>query len=71
MAGRVFRTEQNISKHRVLVENPDGKGSSGKRTCMWSDNIKEIQWEGVHWIYVAQGRGIAAFVCPVTNLRVS
>ena len=71
MAGRVLRTEQNISKHRVLVEKSDGKGSSGKPTCMWSDNIKEIQWEGVDWIYVALGRDIAAFVYPVANPRVS
>jgi hypothetical protein len=41
--------------HTVLVEKSDGKRSLG-----WEDNIdtvlKEIRWDCVEWIYLAQDR---------------
>jgi hypothetical protein len=43
---------------RIFVGKPGGKGPRGKPRFMWEDNIrtdfKEIVWEGVDWIDLAQ-----------------
>jgi hypothetical protein len=57
--------------YRILVGKPDGKGPR----CRCVDNIKidlkEIEWDGMDWIYLAQDRDQwRAFVNMVMNLRV-
>jgi hypothetical protein len=61
--------------YRILVGNPEGKRPLGRprRRCM--DNItmylKEIGWDGVDWIDMAQDRDQwRALVNTVLNLRV-
>jgi hypothetical protein len=42
------------------VEKPGGKMPFGRLRCRWEHNIKinlkEIQWDGVDWIHLAQVR---------------
>jgi hypothetical protein len=48
------------NSYKILVGKPEGKRSFGGRTRTWEDNIKidlrEIGWEVVDWINVAQDR---------------
>jgi hypothetical protein len=41
-----------------LVENPEGKTPPGRSRHRWEDSIRfdlrDIGWEGVDWIYMAQ-----------------
>jgi hypothetical protein len=58
-----------------LVRQPEGKRALGRPTRRWEDNIRtdvrEIVWEGVHWIHLAQDRGQwRDVVSTVMNLRV-
>jgi hypothetical protein len=52
------------------VGKPEGKRPLGRPRCKWVDNIKmdlrEIGWDGVDWIDMAQDR---ALVNTVLNLR--
>jgi hypothetical protein len=62
-------------KECILVGKPEGKRPLGRRRRRWVGNIKmdlrEIGWDGVDWIYVAQGRDQWwALVNMVMNLRV-
>jgi hypothetical protein len=61
--------------YRILVGKPEGKRQLGRPRRMWMDNIKidlrEIGWDGVDWINVAQDRDQwRALVNMVMNLRV-
>jgi hypothetical protein len=61
--------------YRILVGKPEGKRSLGRRRRRWVYNIKmdlrEIGWDGVDWIDMAQDRGQwRALVNTVLNLRV-
>jgi hypothetical protein len=44
----------------ILVGRPEGKGPLGRLTRSWEHNImmnlKDICWEGVDWIHLAQDR---------------
>jgi hypothetical protein len=44
--------------YNVLVGEPEGKTPLGKYRCRWKDNIRmslrEIGWEVVDWIHLAQ-----------------
>jgi hypothetical protein len=46
--------------YRILVGKPEGKRSLGTPRRRWVDNIKmdlrEIRWDGVIWIDMAQVR---------------
>jgi hypothetical protein len=46
--------------YRILVGKPEGKGPLGRIRRRWVDNIKmnlrEIGWDGMDWIDVAQDR---------------
>jgi hypothetical protein len=46
--------------YRILVGKPKGKRPLGRPRRKWVDNIKmdlrEIGWDGVDWIDVAQDR---------------
>jgi hypothetical protein len=58
------------------VEKPEGKKPLGRPRSRWEDNIKmdlrEIGWDGVDWIEMAQDRDQRkALVNTVMNRRVT
>jgi hypothetical protein len=58
-----------------FVGKPEGKRPFGKLGCKWVDNVRmdlrEIEWEDVGWIHLAQDRDQwRAVVDTVMNLRV-
>jgi hypothetical protein len=64
------------NQHTVVVGEPEEKRPLGKPRRRWEDNIrmdlKEIGWEGVDWMHVAQdGDQWWALVNAVMNLRVA
>jgi hypothetical protein len=44
--------------YNIMVSNNEGKRPLGRRISRWEHNIKmdfkEIGWEGVEWIHLAQ-----------------
>jgi hypothetical protein len=61
--------------YRILVGKPEGKRPLGRPRHKWVDYIKmvlrEIGWDGMDWIDLAQDRGQwRALVSTVINLRV-
>jgi hypothetical protein len=63
------------NEYRILLENPEGKRPFGTSRRKWKGNIRmdlrEIGWEGVDWIHLAQDRDqCLAFVNTVMNLWV-
>jgi hypothetical protein len=59
----------------VLVGKPEGKRSLGRLRCRWEDiiqmNLKQIGWEGMECVYLAQDRDKwQAVVSMVMNLWV-
>jgi hypothetical protein len=62
--------------YRILVGKLEGKRPVGRSGRRWVDSIKiglrEIRWDGMDWIDLAQNRGQwRALVNTVMNLRVS
>jgi hypothetical protein len=49
-----------MNAYRILVGKPEGKRPLGRPSRRWVDNIKmdlrEIGWDGMDWIDLAQGR---------------
>jgi hypothetical protein len=61
--------------YRILVGKPEGKRPLGRPIRSWVDNIKmnlrEIGWDGMDWIELAQDRGQwRVLVNMVMSLRV-
>jgi hypothetical protein len=61
--------------YRISVGNPEGRRPLGRPRRRWVNNIRmdlrEIGWDGVDWIQVAQDRDQwRALVNTVMNLRV-
>jgi hypothetical protein len=61
--------------YKILVGKFEGKRPLGIPRRRWEDNnrmnIREMGWEGVDWINLAQDRGQwPVFVNTVMNLRV-
>jgi hypothetical protein len=60
--------------YAILVGKPEGKRPLGRPKHRWEGNIrmylKEISWEGVDWIHLAQDHWWA-LVNMVINLQVS
>jgi hypothetical protein len=72
--GHVARVEEMRNACTVMVEKREGKRALSPRR-RWEDNIRmnlrEIGWEGVDWIHLAQDR--EQWWAPVTtvmNIRV-
>jgi hypothetical protein len=46
--------------YKIFVGKPEGRRPLGRSRRRWVDNIKinfrEIEWDGVHWIDLAQDR---------------
>jgi hypothetical protein len=47
-------------QYRIVVGTSEGKRPLARPRCRWEDNIqmdcKDVGWEGVDWIYLAQDR---------------
>jgi hypothetical protein len=60
LAGHVARIGEMSNAYNILVGKPEGKEPLGRPRCRWEDNIRmdlrEIEWEGVVWIHLAQGK---------------
>jgi hypothetical protein len=63
--------------YRILVGKPEGKRRLGRKRHRWVDNItskmnlREIGWDSMDWIDVAQDRDQwRALLNTVLNLRV-
>jgi hypothetical protein len=75
--GRACSTNgEKRNAYRILVGNPEGKRPLGRSRRRWIDNIKtnirEIGWDGMDWIDLAQDRGECRdLLNTVMNLRVS
>jgi hypothetical protein len=58
--GHVAYMEERRGACRVLVGKPEGKMPLVMRRHRWDDiiqiNLKEIEWEGMDWIQMAQDR---------------
>jgi hypothetical protein len=58
--GHVARMGEKRNAYRVLVGKPEGKRPLGIPRRRWVDNIimdlREIEWDGVDWIDMAQDR---------------
>jgi hypothetical protein len=72
--GHVACMGMEIKVYRVLVGKPEGKNALGRPRRRWNNglkiDLKEISWEGVECIHLAQDRGCwRDFVKTVTNLR--
>jgi hypothetical protein len=59
-AGHVARVGEKTNANRMLVGKPEGKRPLGRSRRRWMDNIKmdlrEIGFDGVDWIDMAQYR---------------
>jgi hypothetical protein len=61
--------------YRILMGNPERKRQLGRPRRKWVNNIKmnfrEIGWDGMGWIHLAQDRHqCRALMNTVMNLRV-
>jgi hypothetical protein len=73
-AEHIARMGEMRNVHKILVGNPERKRPLGRPMSRWEDNIRkdirEVGWEGVHWIHLAQDRDQRrAVVKTVMNLR--
>jgi hypothetical protein len=74
-AGHVARMGEKRNAYTILVRKPERKRPLGIPRRRWVNNVKmnlrEIGWDGVDWIDVAQDRDQwRALVNTVLNLRV-
>jgi hypothetical protein len=74
-AGHVARMGKKRNAYRILVRKPEGKRPLERPRRKWVYNIKidlrEIEWDGMDWIDLAQDRDQwRAVVNMVMNLRV-
>jgi hypothetical protein len=60
LAGHVARMGELRNADSILVGKLEGKRPVGRHRRRWEDNIRmdlrEIGWEGVNWIHLAQDR---------------
>jgi hypothetical protein len=71
-SGHVARIGAERNAYRILVEKPEGKRPLGRPRRRWVDNdLREIEWGGTDWIYLAQDRDQwRALVNTIMKLRV-
>jgi hypothetical protein len=74
-AGQVARMREKRNAYKILMGKLEGNRSLLRPRRRWLDTIKidlrEIGWDGVDWIKLAQGRNQwRALVNTVMNLRV-
>jgi hypothetical protein len=76
MGGTCSTHERDEKLIQTLIGKPEGKIPHGRPRHKWEANIRtdlrEIGWEGVDWMHLAQDRDQwQAVVNTVMNLRVS
>jgi hypothetical protein len=58
--------------YNIFTEKPEGKRPIGRERHRWEDNIRmdlrEIGWEGVDWIHLAEDRNQWALVNMVMSI---
>jgi hypothetical protein len=63
--GHISRIEKKRNAYKVLVGNPERKRPLSIPRHRWEDSIKmdlkDIEWEGVNWISLAQAGTNGAF----------
>jgi hypothetical protein len=74
--GYVTCMGKSSGAYRVLVGKPEGRRLLGRSTHRWVDNnkmnLRDVGWEGVDWIRLAQDRKRwRALVNTAMNLRVT
>jgi hypothetical protein len=73
-AGHVARMVEMRNAYSILVRKPEGKRPAGRPRHRWEDirmNLREVGWEDVDWIHLAQDRDKwQDFVNVVMYLRV-
>jgi hypothetical protein len=74
-AGHIARMGEKRNAYRISVGKPEGNRPLGRPRGGWVDKIKmdlrEIGWDGMDWIYLAQDRDQWRYlVNTVMNLRV-
>jgi hypothetical protein len=56
----LMRKREIICTYKILVGKLEGKRAFERPRCKWEDNIgvdlREIGWESVDWIHLAQDR---------------
>jgi hypothetical protein len=68
---RVVSFLKSISIKNINMLMPEGKRPLGRPRRRWLDNIREVGWDGMDWIDLAQDRDPwRAVVNTVMNLRV-
>jgi hypothetical protein len=75
MGGACSTNGAKRKAYRTLMGNPEGKRPLGRLRRRWGNSIKmdlrEIGWDGVDWIDMAQGRDQwRALVNTILNFRV-
>jgi hypothetical protein len=75
MGGAYSMNGEKKNAYRILIGKPEGKRPLGRPRLKLVDNIKmdfrEIGWDGMDWIDLAQGRDQwRALVNIIMNLRV-
>jgi hypothetical protein len=75
-AGHVAYMGEMGNAYKILIREPEGKRPLGRPRGRWEDNIRkdlrEIRWESVDWIHMAQDTDQwRAVVNTVMNLRVA
>jgi hypothetical protein len=74
-ARHVARIGENRNAYRILVGKPEGRRPLGRPRRRWVDNImylREIGWDGIDWIDLAQDRDQwRALLNTVMNVRIS
>jgi hypothetical protein len=75
LVGHVARIGEVRNAYKILVGNSDRKRPLGSPKRRWEDsirmNLREIEWEDVDWMQLAQDRvQWRAVVYMVINLRV-
>jgi hypothetical protein len=75
MGEHVARVEKMRNAYRILIGKPEGKRPLGRPSRRWEDirmDLREIGWEGVDWIHLAEDRGQwRDLVNTEMNLRVT
>lgn len=60
LTGHLAHTVEKRHAYTVLVEKPEGMRRLGRLEHRWEDNVKinhkDIGWEGVNWIHLAEDR---------------
>jgi len=74
-AGLLAHMQKMRNAYNILVGKSEGKRPLGRCRCRWEDvriDLRQIGWEGVDWIHLAQDMDQwRAVVSTIMNFRVS